>query len=79
MSLVNPGFVRTPLTDAERLPDAGADRRAEEAAEEMVRGWEAGRFEIHFPKRFTLWMKALRHLHDALYFAGVHPPQHGAM
>jgi hypothetical protein len=26
----------------------------------IVQGWEAGRFDIHFPKRFTRWMKLLR-------------------
>jgi len=67
VSLVNPGFVRTPLTDQNefKMP---ALISAEQAAEEVVRGWEAGHFEIHFPKRFTLWMKALRHLSDGLYF-----------
>ena len=33
--------------------------------------WERGAFEIHFPKRFTLWMKVLRHLGDGAYFAAV--------
>lgn len=68
VSLVNPGFVRTPLTEQNefKMP---ALISAEQAAEEVVRGWEAGHFEIHFPKRFTLWMKALRHLNDALYFS----------
>jgi hypothetical protein len=36
-----------------------------------VRGWEAGLFEIHFPKRFTLWLKAMRHLGYGAYFAAV--------
>ena len=26
-------------------------------------------FELHFPKRFTLWMQALRLLPDRLFFA----------
>jgi hypothetical protein len=29
----------------------------EQAAQEIVAGWAAGKFEIHFPKRFTLWLK----------------------
>jgi hypothetical protein len=33
---------------------------AEEAALAMVRGFERGEFEIHFPKRFTRWLKVLR-------------------
>jgi NAD(P)-dependent dehydrogenase (short-subunit alcohol dehydrogenase family) len=70
VSVVNPGFVGTPLT-------AGNDFKMpalitpEQAAVEMVRGWEQGDFEIHFPKRFTLWMKAMRHLADGLYFSAI--------
>ncbi len=41
---------------------------AEQAAKEVVAGWESGQFEIHFPKRFTFWMKALRAMHHSLYF-----------
>jgi len=67
VSLVNPGFVRTPLTDQNqfRMP---ALISAEQAAREVVAGWERGLFEIHFPKRFTLFMKALRTMNDTLYF-----------
>ena len=43
----------------------------EKAAEEIVDGWAAGDFEIHFPKRFTLWLKALTHVGDALYFRAI--------
>jgi NAD(P)-dependent dehydrogenase (short-subunit alcohol dehydrogenase family) len=70
VSVVNPGFVKTPLTDGNgfRMP---ALITPEEAAQEMLRGWARGDFEIHFPKRFTLWLKALRHLGDALYFAAI--------
>lgn len=70
VSVVNPGFVETPLT-------AGNDFHMpalitpDEAAEEILRGWARGRFEIHFPKRFTLSLKALRHLSDTLYFAAI--------
>jgi hypothetical protein len=37
----------------------------------MIDGFGRGRFEIHFPKRFTLWMQLLRLLPDRLYFAAV--------
>jgi len=33
-----------------------------------MRGLEAGEFEIHFPKRFTGWLKALRQLPYSLQF-----------
>ena len=69
--LVNPGFVRTPLTDKNefRMP---ALISAEEAAQEIIRGFAAGRFEIHFPKRFTLWLKLMKLLPYRLYFLAVH-------
>jgi hypothetical protein len=44
---------------------------ADEAAEHIVRGWEAGQFEMHFPKKFTGWVKALSHVGDWLYFKAV--------
>ena len=70
MSVVNPGFVETPLTAHNdfRMP---ALITPEEAAAHMVEGWERGEFEIHFPKRFTLWLKALSHVGDALYFKAI--------
>ena len=40
----------------------------EQAAQAIVRGWAQGAFEIHFPKRFTLWLKALRILPNRLFF-----------
>jgi len=70
VSLINPGFVETPLTAQNefRMP---ALITPAQAADEIVRGWASGTFEIHFPKRFTRWVKALSHLGDALYFKAV--------
>jgi NAD(P)-dependent dehydrogenase (short-subunit alcohol dehydrogenase family) len=70
VSIINPGFVSTPLTagNAFEMP---ALITPDEAARQIVAGWEAGRFEIHFPKRFTLWLKALRLLGDGPYFAAI--------
>lgn len=70
VSVVNPGFVATPLTagNAFRMP---ALISSEEAASAMVRGWERGAFEIHFPKRFTRVMRLLRLLPPSLYFPAV--------
>lgn len=67
VSLICPGFVETPLTAGNQFTMPGLIQ-PEQAAEEILRGWAKGRFEIHFPKRFTLWMKALGLLPAALYF-----------
>jgi hypothetical protein len=45
--------------------------RPDDAAEQIVRGWAQGQFEIHFPKRFTRWLKALRLIGYRPYFAAV--------
>jgi len=68
--LVNPGFVDTPLTAANDFAMPGL-MQPRDAARAMIDGLERGRFEIHFPRRFTLWMKLLRLLPDRLYFAAV--------
>lgn len=66
--LINPGFVKTPLTDRNdfRMPVLIS---AEAAAGEIIDGFGRGDFEIHFPKRFTLWLKLLRLLPYRWYFA----------
>jgi short-subunit dehydrogenase len=66
--LINPGFVKTPLTDQNefKMP---ALISAEEAAEDIVKGLRAGKFEIHFPHRFTNTLKLLRILPYSWYFA----------
>ena len=70
VSVVNPGFVETPLT-AHNAFEMPALISPEDAARHILDGWARGRFEIHFPKRFTLWLKAARLLGDSLYFAAV--------
>ena len=70
VSIINPGFVATPLT-ASNAFEMPALITPVEAARQIVAGWEAGRFEIHFPKRFTLWLKAMRLLGDGPYFAAI--------
>jgi NAD(P)-dependent dehydrogenase (short-subunit alcohol dehydrogenase family) len=70
VSVINPGFVETPLTATNqfRMP---ALITPQAAASEILKGWRQGDFEIHFPKRFTLWLKAMRHLNYGSYFAAV--------
>lgn len=68
VTLINPGFVQTPMT-AQNDFHMPALISAEAAAQAILQGFAAGRFEIHFPKRFTLWVKLLSMLPYRLYFA----------
>lgn len=67
VSLINPGFVQTPLT-ADNDFAMPALLTPAQAATAIVQGWARGAFEIHFPKRFTLWLKALRVLPNRVFF-----------
>jgi hypothetical protein len=66
VSVVNPGFVETPLTAQNqfRMP---ALITADAAATAMREGWARGEFELHFPKRFTRVLKVLSFLPTRLY------------
>jgi len=75
VSLINPGFVETPLT-AQNSFHMPALMRPEDAAVAIVDGWERGDFEIHFPKRFTRMLKALRPMPDGLYFSAIRRAVH---
>lgn len=68
VSLISPGFVDTPLTQQNtfKMP---ALMTTEDAARAMLQGWAKGAFEIHFPKKFTCWMKVLRILPNRVFFA----------
>jgi short-subunit dehydrogenase len=68
LTLINPGFVKTPLTDRNTfempfLMDVDA------AARRIVAGLKSKRFEVTFPKRFTWGLKIARCLPYSLYFA----------
>ena len=65
--LVDPGFVDTPLTARNEFP-MPALISADAAADEIVAGLASGKFEIHFPKRFTRVLKLLRRLPYRWYF-----------
>ncbi|NQW00249.1 MAG: SDR family NAD(P)-dependent oxidoreductase [Rhodospirillales bacterium] len=68
ITLVNPGFVKTPLTDQNPFPMPFLIS-VDEAVEQIIRGLNMDRFEITFPKRFSFIMKLLRVLPDPLFFA----------
>ncbi len=65
--LVNPGFVDTPAT-ARNTFEMPALMSAQAAADATLSGIAAGEFEIHYPKRFTCWLKLARMLPYRLYF-----------
>ena len=67
ISVINPGFVRTPLTDLNPFPMPFL-MEADEAADRIVKGLARGVFEITFPRRFTWLVKLARILPYALYF-----------
>lgn len=66
VSVVNPGFVDTRLTRRNRFR-MPALLTPEGAAKATLRGLAQGRFEIHYPWRFTIWLKFLRILPYAIY------------
>ena len=67
IQVINPGFVRTPLTDknAFKMPFI---IEADDAAERIARGLKSARFEIAFPRRFACMLKQLRCLPYGAYF-----------
>ncbi|HQR83563.1 MAG: short-chain dehydrogenase [Polynucleobacter sp. 24-46-87] len=65
--MISPGFVATEAT-AQNDFEMPALITAEEAASEILKGIQAGEFDIHFPKRFSGFLKFLRILPYPLYF-----------
>ena len=66
VSLVCPGFVKTPLTDKN---DFSMPFRlsVEDASQRIRRGIDKRQLEIHFPKRFTYLLKALSLVPESLW------------
>jgi NAD(P)-dependent dehydrogenase (short-subunit alcohol dehydrogenase family) len=69
--LVNPGYVDTPATAGNDYAMPGLIS-AQAAAQATLEGIAAGQFEIHYPKRFTRWLKLARLLPYRLYFPLIH-------
>ncbi|OLP45383.1 oxidoreductase [Rhizobium oryziradicis] len=67
LSIINPGFVKTPLTDKNDFPMPFIVT-AEEAADHIAKGMAAGKFEIAFSWKMVLLLKSLRLLPYPLYF-----------
>ena len=68
VSIINPGFIKTPMTDKNKFP-MPMIKSAEFAAEKMFTGLtKKNVFEIHFPLAFTIIMKLLKIMPNWLYF-----------
>jgi short-subunit dehydrogenase len=68
VSLVSPGFIKTPMTDQNDFP-MPMIKSPEFAAEKIYTGLVKKKdFEIHFPKAFTFIMKFLKILPNSIYF-----------
>ncbi|WP_417433628.1 SDR family NAD(P)-dependent oxidoreductase [Kiloniella sp.] len=67
IKVINPGFVRTPMTDKNpfKMPMI---IEPEDAAKAIAPGLQGNAFEIHFPKKFTYFLKLVRILPDWVYF-----------
>jgi short-subunit dehydrogenase len=67
VSVINPGFVKTRLTAKNKFKMPFLIT-PEQAANEIIKGLEAKKFEIHFPKKFTYILKFLRIIPNFLFF-----------
>ena len=68
VTLVSPGFIKTPMTDQNDFP-MPMIKSPEFAADQIYKGLiKKSSFEIHFPKAFTYFLKFLRILPNNIYF-----------
>jgi len=68
VQVVNPGFIKTPLTDRNDFPMPFL-MPVEDATEAFARGLRSDAFEIVFPKSFAFLLQRLRCLPYSAYFA----------
>jgi short-subunit dehydrogenase len=66
VSLINPGFVETPMTAVNQFPMPYIIK-AEDAAERILKGLARGKFEIAFPWQLVTMLKLLRLMPNGLY------------
>ena len=66
VTIVNPGFVATPLTEKNRFRMPFL-MKADEAARVIANGIGRGKRVVEFPRPMSLLMRFLRHVPDALY------------
>jgi len=68
ITVIHPGFVKTPLTDKNEFSMPFL-LEVEDAACRIVNGLESRKFEITFPRRFAFLLKVARFVPYQLYFA----------
>ena len=67
VSVIHPGFIKTPMTDQNDFP-MPMIKSPEFAANKIFKGLtQSNVFEIHFPKQFTFIMKILKIMPNWLY------------
>lgn len=66
VTLIHPGFVRTPLTDKNDFAMPFV-LTSQEAAKRIIKGIEQHKKYLHFPKRLTLLLKALSFLPSSVW------------
>ncbi len=67
VSVINPGFVATPLTAQNDFPMPFL-MSPEDAGRRTIEGLAAGRFEVAYPRRFATILKTVRLLPYPLFF-----------
>ena len=67
VSIINPGFVETPMTSKNDFPMPFL-MKPEDAARRTIAGLAKGKFEIAYPTRFVAILKFMRILPYSLYF-----------
>jgi short-subunit dehydrogenase len=67
ISVVNPGFVETPMTKGNDFPMPFL-MKPEDAARQTIEGLARGKFEVAYPARFVAILKIARLLPYSLYF-----------
>ena len=65
--VISPGFVKTPLTDKNDF-DMPFMISSDDAADRIIKGLSGSKFDIHFPKRFTLLLKIFSCFPDSIKF-----------
>jgi short-subunit dehydrogenase len=66
VSLVNPGFVETPMTAVNTFPMPYI-LKPDDAAERIIKGLVSGKFEIAFPWQLVTMLKLLRAMPNGLF------------